>query len=455
MARTARKKKMRSKGQSRPNPAPKKAKKKKSRAKRAGVMKGSIKSVKGAGGYFGDFGAGLGRDAGNWVSKIFGFGDYNIKQNSLMSSGSGPPVFGSGSTEIKHREYLQDITSSTGFNIQGFSINPGLEGTFPWLSIIAQNFEVYELLGLVFEYKATSAIAVNSTNTALGTVILSTEYDSINPPFASKQEMEAHEFTVATSPAESVIHGVECAPRMGVLDKAYLRSSTPPEGTDIRMYDKGTFYIATQGMQAASVIGELWVSYHVRLLQPQLVYQPSALGYLHLRSTENTGAAFAPPVTALGGALPYTLTSDGTGIVLDEGQYFINQTQYGLAGSVAIALPISLSSGTEFLTIFTDQTGASVHNYIYMVNASPNQGSQSAMVLVPPQGGTITFNNGGGLNWNDTFIIQVPIGVSYSSLTLRQRLEKLEKLLSSNTLCITTEEVKDSKPSPLVRRVLK
>jgi len=388
--------------------------------------------IRGKGNYFGDFGAGLGRDAGNWISKIFGMGDYRIKKNSLMMYNAGPPAFGSGSTEIMHREYLQDISSSTGFSIQAFPINPGLEGTFPWLSVIAQNFECYELLGLVFEFKSTSATAVSSTNTALGTVILSTEYDSINPPFASKQEMEAHEFTVATAPSGNVLHAVECDPRSSVLPQLYLRSSVNPSGTDIRLYDMGTFYIATQGMQAVSTIGELWVSYHVRLLKPQLVYQPSQLGYAHIRSTNGaSGGAFQAPVTIVSGALPVAFDSS-VGIVLDQGQYFIHQFQDNTSG-VLVGAP-TVSGGATLLTVFTDNTGVSNYSYQYQVNSGGTQSSCTIMVSVDAGGGNVYYNNGIHAAWVDTFVLQVPVGVSFKKATLESRLIELEKRLSSTLI---------------------
>lgn len=66
------------------------------------------------------------------------------------------------------------ISSSAGvFNGLVYKINPGNPETFPWLSSIASNFEAYRIEGLVFEYKTMSADALNSTNTALGQIILS------------------------------------------------------------------------------------------------------------------------------------------------------------------------------------------------------------------------------------------------------------------------------------------
>ncbi len=226
-----------------------------------------------AGGWFGsDFGK-LGRRAGDWLGKITGMGDYEINNNTLMTN-NGPPVFSSrpnGSIEICKREFLMDITGSTAFqNSVQIPINPGLFSSFPFLSALAANFEQYEMLGLIFEFKSTSANALNSTNTALGTVVLATNYDSLDPIFVNKQQMESYEFANSTAPSSSIIHPIECDPRLNALARMYVRTGAVPANGDARFYDLGLFQLATAGMQAASTIGELWVSYHVRLHKPKL-----------------------------------------------------------------------------------------------------------------------------------------------------------------------------------------
>jgi predicted nucleic acid-binding Zn ribbon protein len=105
-------------------------------------------------------------------------GDYQVhndtQKNSLFTEGA--YNFKRQRSVITHREYITDIvTSSTAgaFSYVTYSINPGQDSLFPWLSNIAQCFEAYKMHGLVFEYKSMSADALNSTNTALGQVILS------------------------------------------------------------------------------------------------------------------------------------------------------------------------------------------------------------------------------------------------------------------------------------------
>jgi hypothetical protein len=139
------------------------------------------------------------------------------------------------------------------------------------LSIIAQNFEQYKLRGVIFEFKSTSADALNSTNTALGEVIMATEYDSKKQDFASKLEMQNHEYAVAAKQSQSMLHPIECAHPLSTLDCLYLRTGQVPVGADQRMYDFGKFQIATMGQQGSNVdVGELWVTYEVEFLKPRL-----------------------------------------------------------------------------------------------------------------------------------------------------------------------------------------
>lgn len=221
----------------------------------------------------GPIGGVIGGTAGTLFSKITGFGDYKVRSNTI-TMGTDPPVFASDGrgTVVRHREYICDIsTPGAAFNIQGFPINAGLNSTFPWLSALAANFEQYCVRGMVFEFKSSSADALNSTNTALGQVIMCTQYNSIAAPFSNKAQMENHEFCTSGKPAQSILHPIECARGETPVSCLYTRNSNIPSTADQRMYDMGVMYIATSGQQAASVIGELWVTYDIELLKPQLV----------------------------------------------------------------------------------------------------------------------------------------------------------------------------------------
>lgn len=224
------------------------------------------------------FGLGnLGRTAGKHLAHLFGFGDYQVKENIFLN-GTLPEVHNvptGGGTIVRFQEYLGDVfTSATigGFRTQEFLINPANPNTFPWLSQLAANYEQYSFEGLVFEFRSTSADALNSTNTALGTVMMATQYDVADTSFASKSEMLNYEFSNSVKPSDSCLHMIECAPKQSTLSELYTNAGgTNPAGTDPRFYNLGRFTIATTGFQAASVnVGELHCTYQVRLLKPKL-----------------------------------------------------------------------------------------------------------------------------------------------------------------------------------------
>ena len=187
---------------------------------------------------------------------------YRSKQFKTAGTGDG--------VRLIHREYIQDVFSSEIFKSTSFSINPGLTSTFPWLSAVAQNFEQYKINQMSFQYKTTSSDALNSTDTALGTVIMSTDYNALSPPFINKQQMENNVFTVSTKPSLSQTHPIDTKQKQTPVECFNVRMGDVSEG-DLRLYDLGNFQFATVGMQEADVnIGELWVEYDITFLKPKL-----------------------------------------------------------------------------------------------------------------------------------------------------------------------------------------
>lgn len=227
------------------------------------------------GSYAGEF---LGGAAQNLLTNlaISGFGDYKVRHNSLLAPE--PPTIINDSVKggitFRHKEYLRDIITAPvagAFNLDSYLINPGNEKTFGWLSQVAANFEQYSLEGIIFEYRSMSADALNSTNTALGSVIMATNYDAVDVNFKSKSEMENYEWGMSCKPSVNMLHPIECAPRQSFASELYILNGPVPTGSDPRIYHWGNMQIATTGFQGTNVnIGELWVTYQVRLLKPKL-----------------------------------------------------------------------------------------------------------------------------------------------------------------------------------------
>lgn len=230
---------------------------------------------------------------GAFIKNITGEGEYKMaaftpKYNTVIHANQVPVMHGGAySIRVKHREYVKDIvTSSTigAFNIETFRLQPSDPKLFPWLSeLAAGQFQKYRIHGMAVDFRSTSGESVASTNTSLGTVIMSTNYDSLDPAFTNKQQMQNTQYATSCKFSESMLHPIECAPEQTPITELYLSSDLVDvynynnvAGTasrslnisgDIRLYDLGKFYIATQGGQAASVnIGEMWVTYDIELI---------------------------------------------------------------------------------------------------------------------------------------------------------------------------------------------
>lgn len=256
--------------------------------------------ITGRGSYSTGIGRTLGSQIGGFIgdkaenlalSYITGLGSYNINKNVFLSGNlpviknpTGPNS--SGGTTIRYTEYLKDIVTAGvagQFSSETFLINIGNSKTFPWLSQIAENYEQFEIEGMVFEFKSTSSDALNSTNTALGTVMLATQYDVLDTPFASKQEMLNYQYASCVKPSSNVMHMIECDPRQTSVNELYVLAgnssevSNLPSNADARLYYLGRTTVATTGFQGTNVnIGQLHVTYQVRLLKPKLF---ATLGY--------------------------------------------------------------------------------------------------------------------------------------------------------------------------------
>lgn len=383
---------------------PKKHKGKAKAPKKSNILKvkASSNKIKGRGGFVDDIGKGVGSWIGGKAASLFtkltGIGDYSVSSNTLVNPNN-PPILSNtrSATRTQHREFICDIYSTTAFTVQSFSINPGLAGTFPWLSAVAQCYEQYRLHGLVFEYKSTSAVALNSTNTALGTVIMATEYDSTKPVFADKRSMENYVYSTSSPPSVSAMHPVECARQVNVLDDLYVRSAAPSTSADLRFTDLGIFQIATVGMQLGGVIiGELWCTFDVELIKPRLPTSISSIApahYIYDNSNWPGTAGAAPTSSNLFGTAPLqTFTLRGTGV-----------SPIALNGNL-----ISFTApGNYFLYMYFSGTSATLGTFSFAVQTGSGYGAATAMATWFPSG------NG---NYVTSGCVQAPVPTTASTL---------------------------------------
>lgn len=165
-------------------------------------------------------------------------------------------------TRVSHRELVAvSIPGSTNFTIQAtFSLNPGLSTSFPWLSQIAQNYEMYTVHRISYEWVP---IAPTSTR---GDIIIAPDYDANDDPPLNEIAM-ANDFNAATF-ATWVVQSVPLNRKllMGLGPKKYVRGSSV--SGDLKTYDVGTVFIATNNFLDTSPAGKVFVSYDVEFFGP-------------------------------------------------------------------------------------------------------------------------------------------------------------------------------------------
>jgi hypothetical protein len=445
--------------------------------------KGRSRRLRGRGGYGQDIGAKLGGFLGDkaqgFLSDIFGLGSYKVNHNSLWKDTTlpnDPPIVSntSGATRVQHREYIQDIVGSTTFIVEAFPINPGLSLTFPWLSAVANCFEEYRMHGILFEFKSTSADALNSTNTALGTVIMATEYNPLHPNFSAKRDMENYVYSTTCAPSICAIHPVECARDVSVLDELFVRN-VPQTGADLRFSDIGNFQIATVGMQASAVIGELWVTYDIELIKPKLPDAISSIASAHYAFSTTTGpnaTGVAPIATNYFGTLAVQkLGLLGTGVspvALSTSTIFLNQpgtylVAFALRGaSTAVSIPTLTPSANVSLVTILHNGGLNGYEMF------PTTGSTTAKILLlfcvtlPSGAGDVTITGGtipATITDADLFVFPLPQGYSQIKRSELDRLTEFVELLSlkvaqqEKILSLEYQDIDMPNSSPTLTRI--
>lgn len=319
--------------------------------------------------------------------QLLGFGDYRERTaaaNTLYKSGTYPMKMGAmnvqfngGPPRIQHREYIGNVLSSVGFTTKVYRIQPGLTGPdvlFPWLSQVAGNFQQYALKGCILEYVSTSS--EYTVNTALGSVMMSTVYDAEGKVLTTQSAVDNNEYTTIDKPSNSFIHPLECDPRLNPISVRYVRTgNSTTTAVDDRFADVGLFQVSTVGQPTAgAVIGEIWCTYDIELMKPQLVSPSVGSSWMCSYTSTPTYAFSSAPAwffdnTTInaGSSLPVTAALNSNSITLPvgyDGNFLVvanrnapiyNGTTGSLfAGEVQLA---GLGGALKAVTAFRDVSG--------------------------------------------------------------------------------------------------
>lgn len=447
-------------------------------------------ALRGLGGVAGEFlggpaGAGLGTAGGAALSKLMGWGRYRKRLRGLGQYGGSaggnqliaddtiqtPIQVNAGMTAegdvyVTHREFIGNViasvqlaagatSGSSSFTVQDYAINPALSSSYPFLAQLAQNFALYEFQGLVYEYKPTSGEFGTTGTNGLGKLIMATQYDPDAPEYINSVAMENADYTTACKPSQHMLHGVETAPNQGAIGMRYTRAGPSPK--DKILTDVGLFQIATEGIPmtgaagtfVSSQIGELWVSYKVKLSRAQLynsllgqgTKMDIFLGYnaasaiIGSTSTvySNSNSYYASTAPATYGFIPKLTNTIGCGItgtsstacVIGFPQYLVTgtflvyiwcNTAGGDAGLTANKLTVTNSNNMTVNTATGAYLGALIAPRVSAVAATG--GSLSAACFVTVNGPNAQNNTNLGVTLDaanavsgtywQVYIIQVP-----------------------------------------------
>ena len=165
---------------------------------------------------------------------------------------------------IRHREFIGDVKGSTGFASVKYSINPGLDETFPWLSEVGNNYESYRFRRLVFEYSTIKG------STAAGSFMMYIAFDASDGGPTDKIEAFSHQGAVkGPTWAPNIVLDASRANLEKFGTQRFIRSALKA-GTDIKTYDVGNLWLCTSGQADTSAMGELYVTYELELMTPQM-----------------------------------------------------------------------------------------------------------------------------------------------------------------------------------------
>jgi hypothetical protein len=166
---------------------------------------------------------------------------------------------------VRHSEEIDDVTAKTEYSYKSYEINPGLARTFPYLSIIAKQYEQYRFKYLHFYY-------INRTGTNVkGAITISPEYNPENGDPASERKQASYVGTEQGGTWTDFGMKLSTFLMHSTGVRNFIRSLPVPGA--IQLYDVARLYVATADFeeeQADQVQGKLWCDYEIEFFIPQV-----------------------------------------------------------------------------------------------------------------------------------------------------------------------------------------
>jgi len=342
-------------------------------------------------------------------SKLTGFGDYTVSQNSLIAHPDQEqprPVFGDGSIRKRDREFVGVVkVPATGVftEIGSYRLSPSNPNLFPKLSVEASLYQKNIIHGLVFSLESMCSQSISNTtaNMSIPTVTAVTQYDP-NAELPKDLRQAKNQFFASSGRVnKDFLHPIECDPKMRsttVLNNWHIRPQTV---RDENLYMMGiTSLFAYGGTQTAAFESYmLYVEYDIELIMPVLPgpttfsdeYSFGGIAVddpLVLPVMDSTSTYYGFPEK------PYKLVGDS---IIFEDTYI---------GKVELELFIRRSAGvTTAISLATSSTVQPFYNYINDTNWQLSNLGESTFSehylwsLEITGGGTVQFSSVTAANW--------------------------------------------------------
>jgi hypothetical protein len=176
------------------------------------------------------------KKAMDWFGKVTGFGDYTIRNNSLISNPTGgPPSFGGTGSRKVVKEFVKFVEcwSDGSFHIvDRFFLNPSNPVLFPKLSIEAQLWQMYKMHGCIvyLESACSESITTVGGNMSVPTFLVCSKYNLKEKSFVNESQMMNSFFCSDKRVNKDLYHPIECDPSQQQVDKLYTWANTPQPG---------------------------------------------------------------------------------------------------------------------------------------------------------------------------------------------------------------------------------
>lgn len=286
-----------------------------------------------------------------------------------------PPVtrnLPNGDLLVEYREYVTDMAGLAGgnFNNLGFGIAADNVKLFPWLAGVARRYESYKFDKLHFEFETSAPTG------ARGSLMLSVDFDATDPAPVSKSEVLQSRNAVRTPVWAAVTYRCE---REDLNKRASFFTKRKSTDVTTNLNTVGFVNITTYGTADTNVVGELWVTYKVRLMTPSPIAATGEALNAVFSGSDNT-APFG--TNAVGGDAPVTWVSS-TGTTTSVNTFSFNRAWTGIAivRVTGVGLTASTPSGTGNSSEVSEVIDSAATSLIAVYN----------LTMVPPGTAGATF----------------------------------------------------------------